>query len=54
MSENLSVPIITILEYELIINKKLLENSVITKKQYDEVCNIIFKKISSISKKVAS
>ena len=33
-------PRITILEYELIINKKLYDQGVITEQQYDEVCKI--------------
>ena len=47
----MKVPRITILEYELIINKKLYDQSVITEQQYDEVCKIIYEKISHYSNK---
>ena len=45
-------PRITILEYELIINKKLYEQNIITQKQYNEVCKIIYKKINHQIKEV--
>ncbi len=47
-------PKITILEYELIINKKLYDKGVITEKQYDEVCKIIYEKINHCSKEAKS
>lgn len=50
----MKTPRITILEYELIINKKLYDQGVITEQQYDEVCKIIYEKISRCSKKVKS
>ncbi len=50
----LKTPRITILEYELIINKKLYDQGVITEQQYDEVCKIIYEKISRCSKEVKS
>ena len=43
-------PRIAILEYELIINKKLYDQGVITEQQYDEVCKIIYEKINHCSK----
>ena len=45
-------PRIAILEYELIINKKLYDQDVITEQQYDEVCKIIYEKISHCDKEV--
>ena len=45
-------PRITILEYELIINKKLYDEGVITEGQYDEVCKIIYDKINRSCKKI--
>lgn len=42
-------PKITILEYELIINKKLYDQGVITERQYDEVCKTIYEKIKHCS-----
>ena len=45
-------PRIAILEYELIINKKLYDQDVITEQQYDEVCKIIYEKINRYSKEV--
>ncbi len=45
-------PRITILEYELIINKKLYDQGVITEIQYDEVCKIIYEKINRCSNKL--
>ena len=48
----MKTPRITILEYELIINQKLLEQGVITEQQYDEVCKIIYEKINHCSKEV--
>ena len=50
----MKTPRITILEYELIINKKLNDQGVITEEQYDEVCRTIYEKISCCSKKVKS
>ena len=47
-------PRIAILEYELIINQKLYDQDVITEQQYDEVCKIIYEKISRCSKEVKS
>ena len=47
-------PRITILEYELIINKKLYDQGVITERQYDEVCKIIYEKINRYNKEVKS
>lgn len=43
-----------ILEYELIINKKLYDQGVITEEQYDKVCKIIYEKINSCNKDVKS
>lgn len=43
---------VAILEYELIINKKLYDQGVITEQQYDEVCKIIYEKINRYSKEV--
>lgn len=37
-------PRITILEYELIINKKLYNQGIITEQQYNDVCKIIYEK----------
>lgn len=48
------IPTITILEYELIINKKLYDQGVITEQQYDEVCKIIYEKINRCSKEAKS
>lgn len=50
----MKTPRITILEYELIINKKLYDQGVITEQQYDEVCKIIYEKINRCSKEVKS
>ena len=47
-------PRIIVLEYELIINKKLYDQGVITEQQYDEVCKIIYEKINRFSKEVKS
>ena len=47
-------PKVAILEYELTINKKLYDQGVITEQQYDEVCKIIYEKISRCSKEVKS
>ena len=47
-------PKITIFEYELIINKELYNQGVITEQQYNEVCKIIYEKINRCSKKVKS
>ena len=47
-------PRITILEYELVINRKLYDQGVITEQQYDEVCKIIYEKINRCSKEVKS
>jgi hypothetical protein len=48
----MNAPRITVLEYELIINKKLFEQGTIGEKQYNEVCKIIYDKISHCNKKV--
>lgn len=45
-------PRITILEYELIINKKLFAQGIITEQQYDEVCKIIYEEINRYRKEV--
>lgn len=45
---------ITIFEYELIINKKLYYQGIITEQQYEEVCKVIYEKISHCSKEVKS
>ena len=42
----IKTPRITILEYELIINKNLFDKGTITEQQYDEVCKIIYEKIN--------
>lgn len=47
-------PRIAILEYELIINKKLYAQGIITEGQYDEVCKIIYEKFNRYSKEVKS
>lgn len=47
-------PKIAILEYELIINKKLYDQMIITEQQYNEVCKIIYEKINRCSKEVNS
>lgn len=45
-------PRIVVLEYELIINKKIYDKGIITKQQYEEVCKIIYEKINHYSKEV--
>lgn len=45
-------PRISILEYELIINKKLYDQGIITEQQYSKVCKIIYEKISYCSNEV--
>ena len=45
-------PRIVVLEYELIINKKIYDKGIITKQQYEEVCKIIHEKITHYSKEV--
>ena len=45
-------PTIAILEYELIINKKIYDKGIITEQQYEEVCTIIYEKINRHSKEV--
>ena len=45
-------PRITILEYELIINKKLYDKGIITEQQYEEVCKVIYEKISHCNKEI--
>lgn len=45
-------PRITILEYELIINKKLYDKGIITEQQYEEVCKVIYGKISHCNKEI--
>lgn len=45
-------PRITILEYELIINKKLCDKGIITEQQYEEVCKVIYEKISHCNKEI--
>ena len=45
-------PRITILEYELIINKKLYDKGIITEGQYYDVCKIIYEKINRCSKEI--
>ena len=47
-------PRIAVLEYELIINKKLYDQGVITEEQYDDVCKIIYEKINRSSKEIKS
>lgn len=44
-------PRITIFEYELIINKKLYDQGIITEWQYDEVCKVIYEKINQFHKR---
>lgn len=46
----MKTPRITILEYQLIINKKLFEQGIITEQQYDGVCKIIYEKINHCTK----
>ncbi len=48
----IKTPRITALEYELIINKKLYDKGIITEQQYEEVCKMIYKKISCCSKEI--
>lgn len=48
----MNTPRITILEYELIINKKLYDQGAITEQQYEEVCKIIYEKISHCNKEI--
>ena len=43
-------PKITVLEYELIINKKLYDQGIITEQQYNDVCKIIYEKIIHCNK----
>ena len=45
-------PRITILEYELIINKKLYNQGIITEQQYNDVWKIIHEKIRHCDKEV--
>lgn len=45
-------PKVAILEYELIINKKLYNQGIITEQQYNDVCKIIYEKISHCDKEV--
>ena len=47
-------PKVAILEYELIINKKLYDQGAITEQQYDEVSKIIYERINRCSKEVKS
>ena len=48
----METPKVAILEYELIINKKLYDQGVITEQQYNEVCQIIYEKIKYCSQKL--
>lgn len=48
----IKTPRITVLEYELIINKKLYDKGFITEQQYEEVCKMIYKKISCCCKEI--
>lgn len=48
----MKTPKITVLEYELIINRKLFDSGVITKQQYEEVMKIIYEKINYFNKGV--
>lgn len=49
MSEsNVNIPKISILEVELIINNKLLEDGVISENQHYEFCKIIYEKLSQL------
>ncbi len=50
----MKIPRTAVLEYELIINKKLYHQGVITEQQYDEVCKIIYEKINHCRKKIKS
>ena len=47
----INTPRITILEYELIVNKKLFDIAAITEQQYNEVNNIIYEKINRCKQK---
>lgn len=47
----MKTPRITVLEYELIINKKLYDQGIITEQQYNKVCKIIYEKINHYDKK---
>lgn len=48
----IKAPRITILEYELIINKKLFDQGIITEQQYNEFCKIVYEKINYYSKEI--
>ncbi len=50
----MKTPRITTLEYELIINKKLYNQGIITEQQYNEVCKIIYDKINHYHKEIKS
>lgn len=49
INKNIEVPMISFLEVELIINDRLLENSIISIEQHQEVAKIIYQKISRIN-----
>lgn len=44
----INIPKISILEVELIINKQLLDDGVISENQYYEVCKIIYEKLNQL------
>lgn len=48
----IQTPRVAILEYELIINKKLFDSGSITEQQYNEVCKVIYEKINQFHKEV--
>ncbi len=45
---NVNAHRVSILEVELIINKQLLEDGVISENQYYEVCKIIYEKLNQL------
>ena len=48
LESQVSIPKISVLEVELIINNQLLEDGVISETQYHEVCKIIYEKINQL------
>lgn len=51
MKLEINIPRISILEVELIINKRLFYDGVINEKQYYEVSKIIYEKINQLKNK---
>lgn len=48
LETKINIPRISVLEVELIMNKGLLENGLISEVQYHEVCKIIYEKINQL------